>query len=61
VAGEQDDAAELPERVRRRIDDVFGDVLPEITRDEAGGPSDDPPARDDDWLRANRPPHHDRD
>jgi hypothetical protein len=60
-----DDAAgrpALPERVRRQLDDVFGDVLPEITRDEVAGSPDDPPAaRDDEWLRANRPPHHDRD
>ncbi|EHR63169.1 hypothetical protein [Saccharomonospora cyanea] len=43
---------------RRTLDDVFGDVLPETTRDErdtyqsAGLP--------DDWYRENRPPHHDR-
>ena len=45
----------------RRLDDVFGDVLPEVTRDEVG----DDPAESvgesgrDEWLRANRPPHHD--
>lgn len=51
---------ELPDRVRRRLDEVFGDVLPATTRDElaeatdeAGGPD---PAEED--LRANRPPHH---
>ena len=59
-SGAGDDA--LPDRVRRRLDDVFGDVLPEVTRDEVAGASDDPAAaRDDEWLRANRPPHHDRD
>jgi hypothetical protein len=58
--GAGDDA--LPDRVRRRLDDVFGDVLPEVTRDEVAGDPEDPPAgRDDEWLRANRPPHHDRD
>ena len=58
--GAGDDA--LPDRVRRRLDDVFGDVLPEVTRDEVADAPDDPPtARDDEWLRANRPPHHDRD
>jgi hypothetical protein len=65
ASGQEDDApgrAELPEPVRRRLDDVFGDVLPEITRDEVGASPDDPAAaRDDEWLRANRPPHHDRD
>ena len=63
-AGHEDDAPgspELPEPVRRRLDDVFGDVLPEITRDEVAGAPDDPPStRDDEWLRANRPPHHEQ-
>lgn len=59
-AGAQDD-----DRVRRRLDEVFGDVLPEITRDETGDPGDERPAaqgleaQGDEWLRANRPPHHD--
>ena len=59
MTGRADDAGgpELPERVRRQLDDVFGDVLPEVTRDET---DDGPSAGDDDWLRANRPPHHDR-
>lgn len=47
-----DDAAR-----RRRLADVFGDVLPEST-------SDDKPDRatdgvDDSWYTDNRPPHHD--
>ena len=51
---------ELPDRVRRRLDEVFGEVLPERTRDEAG-PGEEPPAdATDEELRANRPPHHDR-
>ena len=49
----------VPEPVRRRIDEVFGDVLPEVTRDETAAADDPSPARDDEWLRANRPPHHD--
>jgi len=43
---------------RRRIDEIFGDVLPETTSDER-----DPERRTglpDDWYRENRPPHHDR-
>jgi hypothetical protein len=46
---------------RRTLDEVFGDVLPDITRDEM----DDRPERgagDTDlerWYRENRPPHHD--
>ena len=62
-AGHGDDApgpAALPDRVRRRLDDVFGDVLPEVTRDEVAGAPDDPSATSDEqWLRTNRPPHHD--
>jgi hypothetical protein len=49
----------LPDRVRRRLDDVFGDVLPEVTRDEVAEAPADRPASADAWLRANRPPHHD--
>ena len=71
---ETSEAAELPEaearrraaaerRRRRDLDEVFGDVLPEVTRDEAADPADDPVAgrgaQGDEWLRANRPPHHD--
>jgi hypothetical protein len=55
---------ELPERLRRRLDEVFGDVLPDTTADER----DDRDPRDatggraaDEELLANRPPHHDRD
>ena len=49
----------LPEDVRRRLDAVFGDVLPDTTRDERepGGAEPDPDAA----LLADRPPHHDRD
>jgi len=53
-----DDPAELPDRVRRRLDEVFGDVLPEVTRDEVGSPDEQPALQGDEWLRANRPPHH---
>ena len=61
MAGPADEAANLPERVRRRLDEVFGDVLPEVTRDETTeAPDDPPPMPDDEWHRANRPPHHDQ-
>ncbi|HUQ54963.1 hypothetical protein [Lentzea sp.] len=41
---------------RRRLAEVFGDVLPETTSDERGGGagSDDRES----WYRENRPPHH---
>jgi hypothetical protein len=53
-------ADELPERLRRRLDEVFGDVLPNTTSDELG--DDDPPAADpgEQQLLAERPPHHDQ-
>ena len=34
-------------------------VLPDVTRDEQREAADElPPAAGDEWLRANRPPHH---
>ncbi|GEL18753.1 hypothetical protein [Pseudonocardia asaccharolytica] len=56
--------ADLPYDVRRRLDEIFGDVLPAVTRDEV--PEAEPAAHTDgtpaveQWLRDNRPPHHDR-
>ena len=45
---------------RKRLASVFGDVLPETTRDERDG--DEPSAaetkRTDEWLRSQVPPHH---
>lgn len=48
-------AADVPawER-RRRLAEVFGDVLPDTTRDERGGGGD----RDEEWYRRETPPHH---
>lgn len=49
-----------PEERRRRIQEIFGDVLPETTRDDR----DDPPrersgeSAGDRWLRDQVPPHH---
>jgi hypothetical protein len=44
---------------RRRVDEIFGDVLPETTSDERaeGGQDRETP---DSWYLENRPPHHDR-
>jgi hypothetical protein len=50
---------ELPEPVRRRLDEVFGDVLPSTTADERDDRPD--PRAGDAELLANRPPHHDQD
>jgi hypothetical protein len=44
---------------RRRLAEVFGDVLPDTTSDERGQGTE---ASDEDagdrWLRAQVPPHH---
>jgi hypothetical protein len=52
------DRADAPDwERRRRLARIFGDVLPETTRDER----EDGDAREsgsDAWLRAEVPPHH---
>jgi hypothetical protein len=53
-----DEQAQLPERVRRRLDEVFGEVLPEVTPDERGAGDEPAAPSGDEWLHANRPPHH---
>jgi hypothetical protein len=53
------DRSETDWERRRRLAEVFGDVLPETTRDErdddARGQRE---AGTDAWLRAQVPPHH---
>jgi hypothetical protein len=42
---------------KRRLARIFGDVLPDTTRDEKDDP--EPAERGSDaWLRAQVPPHH---
>ena len=59
-AGARSDAEEW--RRKRRLAEVFGDVLPETTRDERedGGARDGarPGSENDAWLRSQVPPHH---
>lgn len=57
-------------RSKSRLDEVFGDVLPDATGDDkddresgwadrsGGPPQGDAEARREDELRRNRPPHH---
>ncbi|PPK70386.1 hypothetical protein V5P93_000733 [Actinokineospora auranticolor] len=45
-----------PEKKRPNLDEIFGDVLPEITRDEQLRNPETP--NPDDWYLSNRPPHH---
>jgi hypothetical protein len=56
----RDQLAEEPAWVRRRrIEAVFGDVLPSTTRDERDpGRSDDGESAGEKWLKAQVPPHH---
>ncbi len=42
---------------RRRLAEVFGDVLPEQTSDDVAEPQTEPD-NGDDWLRRQVPPHH---
>jgi len=52
-----DKPARRPAVSRQRLQEVFGEVLPETTSDER----DDGSPRDtdrDEWFLANRPPHH---
>jgi hypothetical protein len=41
---------------RKRLDEVFGDVLPEQSSDDQPDPRES--RSSDDWLRAQVPPHH---
>jgi hypothetical protein len=51
---------EMPDQVRRRLEEVFGDVLPTTTSDERDEDGSRAPDSDDEQLLADRPPHHDR-
>ena len=42
----------------RRLAEIFGDVLPESTRDDRDPPTADRGDDADRWYTDNRPPHH---
>lgn len=44
---------------RRKVDEIFGEVLPETTRDERDD-GESAGRSSDSWYLENRPPHHDR-
>ncbi len=50
-----DETTTPPPIDRRKLDEIFGDVLPDTTNDERGGSSD---GYSEQWYRDNRPPHH---
>jgi hypothetical protein len=54
---EQEPTPEERERRRRRLAEVFGDVLPEQTSDDAAEPDTGTDANDE-WLKRQVPPHH---
>jgi hypothetical protein len=51
-------AVEETERRRRRAR-VFGEVLPDRTRDEMSDAAEDSAGASEEWLRRQKPPHHD--
>jgi hypothetical protein len=56
----QDRARARAER-RRRLAEIFGDVLPEQTADDAGDEHPDRRTEEqaqEDWLKRQVPPHH---
>ncbi|HWJ82346.1 MAG TPA: hypothetical protein VNS55_08935 [Nocardioides sp.] len=52
--------AETEWQRKRRLAEVFGDVLPEVTRDERDPGEDrgDGESASDRWLKSQVPPHH---
>jgi hypothetical protein len=53
----RDEARAARDRARRRAQ-VFGDVLPESTRDDRDDTSGSSDRSSEEWLRRQRPPHH---
>ncbi len=56
TTNQEDDAVAAEAARRRRLAEVFGDVLPDTTADERD-PDQNNTDRDS-WYRENRPPHH---
>ncbi len=50
-------SAKKPAVDQRTLDRIFGEVVPENTKDDLESPGGGSFAADD-WYRANRPPHH---
>lgn len=53
---ENEPREETPWERRKRLAAIFGEVLPDTTRDERSEP--DGGEDDDEWLRRQVPPHH---
>lgn len=54
----QDPAALEQARKRRRLAEVFGDVLPDTTRDERDPDGSREGGDSEQWLKDQVPPHH---
>ncbi|MCW2813489.1 MAG: hypothetical protein JWN84_944 [Nocardioides sp.] len=50
--------AETPAERKRRLEAVFGDVLPDTTSDERDPGSESRADAGDEWLKSQVPPHH---
>lgn len=58
---DETDRARAEVERRRRLAEVFGDVLPESTSDDVDADQAAPDRSGDErWYTENRPPHHDR-
>jgi hypothetical protein len=63
VVGEPDTPEARAEAVaaerarKRRLAEIFGDVLPDQTSDDADAPGESG-GRDEQWYRQQTPPHH---
>lgn len=56
-AGDELTAREREAR-RRRLTEVFGDVLPDQTSDDANDPDIQQTEGSEEWLKRQVPPHH---
>jgi hypothetical protein len=54
---EQSPTPEERAQRRRRLAEIFGEVLPEQTSDDAAEPETRPDGNDE-WLKRQVPPHH---
>jgi hypothetical protein len=54
------DELTAPEReaLRRRLAEVFGDVLPDQTSDDVNDPETQQTEGSEEWLKRQVPPHH---
>ncbi|MGN6160442.1 MAG: hypothetical protein ACTHOG_01950 [Marmoricola sp.] len=54
----RDSPPESAEARRKRLAEIFGDDLPDQTRDDQPDPREDEDRSKDAWLKSQVPPHH---